>query len=658
LEAVFYDSDSSQAAIGLIAPPMLTELASTPITVNANWGGYEKVSVNVEYQNWVIPHTTRYVGFRWQAACPALYLEDLLNMNEVVPPATSTNGAGVYRTVVWYRSAPPAAWTNGWVSSMTPFSLEVTPLAICGDNMTMDGEPCDGGLQCNPDCTCPFNYIKDTYAQTSWDLIGCQCPDAVVLDPHWFVGPPTMNVTRVGDTLDIGVLLPQARPSRWSPTAGLANWDGSYSPLSRHNWKLEHFQCYFWGENNIPITDLFQFGNYSIKEHDDFYELDFSIGVHWMERIVFGRNKTDGFQKPVDRTMTATLVIGLLVDRTVKVNSTIWILDPNIIWAYVAKSFLFLENGDFFVDLEIVTRVKSENITINPTNFWATGKSATGNAINWVSNLTRINGPIQDPMVQYWRLRVHLISDPCTTDWHDNYTLSYELIHSKMEENINPHRETFFLTISKFEDWCGVTTEIGGLEGVQRTYLDVDLLKPATRFWPNDTVVVGVEVQSKFGLNIENVTLISSRLTGAGLRSDAVIFNVTTGWRHPWYMAQDLLGVSANCTGKTGCYSFVLPDDQVVYNKPVTIITVVMFSATGGVKRTVTVEHTTAVSRFSVYARTTPLTSDPTFDDVTFNDAINYKMSAPFLFAISIVVVVPIISLIVIVFLTRSRLHN
>jgi hypothetical protein len=663
IDAVFYDSDPTADYDyddkNVLPPPSLTPLAVAPVTINVQWGKYEIAAKWLANLQWIIPSRTRYVGFRWAAAEPQLFFEDLTTLNGEIPPGPHRFGNGIYGTMIWFRSGIGATWQLGDSQKLFPFSIEVIPMVTCGDNMTMDTEQCDGGIMCNPDCTCPFHYVNDNWDETAWSPLGCECPDAVQLDPHWFVGPPSMNVTRSGDYLTLGVFLPQARPSRWTATAGLAKWDGQRSTNPAHNWELTHYPCFFYGENTVLITDLFKFFDYHLIEHDSFYELDFAVSAHWWERVVLGREKIDGYVHPVDRTMTATLVVGLLVDRTVGVNSTIYILDPNIIWAYVAKSFLYLIDGDFYVDLEIVTRVKSENITINKANFWAIGKDPKTQAIMWVENLTSINGPIQDPLVQYWKFRVHLNEDPCTTNWQDNYTLSYELISLRMDENINPHRETFFLTISKFEDWCGVTAEVDGLEGVQRTYLDVDLHKPATRFWPNDTVVVGVEVTSKYGLDIENVTLVSSRLSGTGLLSGGmVIYNITSGWVHPWFQTVDLYGVSSNCTGKTGCYSFVLPEDEVVYNKPVTIYSVVHFAASGGVKRSITIQQTQTFSRFSTVPPTVAATDEtgpvrPRPAAQTVGQKLS--LSTSFYAALGFIVVVPLVALIVVAFLSRSR---
>jgi hypothetical protein len=657
LEVVFYDSDVYAAdrwpTAGL-PPPAMTELASTQLDITAHWGGYEIAAKLVENLDWVVPQRTRYVGFRWTTACPVLFFEETVDPWGNPHPPQMSFGPGRYMTTIWHRNGPGTQWLSGAPTGIDAFSIELTPMAVCRDNITMDTEECDGGIMCT-DCKCPFGYENDNFQLTGWAPLGCQCPDAVLLDPHWFVGPPSVNVTRNGESLMVGVYLPQARPSRWTATAGFAKWDGTMSTESKFNWELTHYECYFYGEKEVTIASLFENFDYHMHEKDDYYELDFAVNAHWWERIVFGRNKTDGYYHPVDRTMTATLVIGLLIDRTVSVNSTIWILDPNIIWAYVAKSFLYLVDGDFYVDLEIVTRVKSENITINRENFWAVGKDANTQAIMWVENLTSISGPIQDPKVQYWRFRVHLNADPCSTDYHDNYTLSYELISLRGDENINSYRNTFFLTISKFEDWCGVTAQLDGLEANQKTYLDVELEKPATRFWPNDTVVVGVEILAKYGINVENVTLVSSKIAGPGLKSDHVLYNLTTGWVHPLFKAADLYGVSANCTGKMGCYSFVLWADAVIYNKPVTIYTTVFFAASGGVKRSVTIEHTATVSRFSVVQRTGPLTEEgENVENGTVEMDKGY-FSSPVVLAVAILAVVPVVSLIIIVWATRSR---
>jgi hypothetical protein len=658
VEAVFYDNDEHaiHPSDVQLPPPQDTPIATVSVPLTAHWGSYEIASEQLEPLNWIVRNRTQYVGLRWTFASPPLWYEEMIQPDgSAIPNVPQTFGRGVYKTLVWFRQ-PGSAWLPGFPSGMTPVSLQVVPMAVCGDNITMDSEECDGGIECPEDCQCPFNYVNDHFDRTGWAPLGCQCPDAVLLDPHWFVGPPQMQLNRSGDMLSVMITLPQARPSRWTATAGLSKWDGSLSPFPEHNWKLKDMGCVLIGSNSFLIADLFKYLDYHIVENEDYYQLDFPVTVSWWERIVFGREAEDGYQHPVDRTMTATLSIALLVQRTVATNSTIFVLDPNIIWAYVAKSVLFLIDGDFYVDLDIVTRTKSENIIINKENFWAVGKDPRTQAINWVSNLTSTNGPIKDERVQYWKLRVHLNGDPCSTNWNDNYTLSYELIST--EDNVNPHRATFFLTINQFEDWCGVTAEVDAMEGVQRTYLDVDLFKPATRFWPGDMVVVGVEVVSKYGLTIENVTLISSRLEGAGLKNGAhLLYNLTTGWVHPLFETADLYGVSANCTGKTGCYAFMLNEDLVVLNKPITIYTTVWYSASGGVKRTVTMEQTQTFSRFSAVPRSA-ITNDD--EDMTLPGArpsflTNYSFSSPMVLAVAFVCLVPVISLVLAYFITRSR---
>jgi hypothetical protein len=670
LEVVFYDSNSSQVDPDYnISVPQNIALDSAKVNdLFAFWGGYEIVGQIVDDKRWIINGRTMYVGFRWNSTCPGLWFEELTD--PVVPSnpppykRQAMNTGFVARTAVFSRNSSSEPWVPGTASGIAPLSIELLSQTVCGDGLVMPPEQCDSGLLCiMSNCSCPFNYEADAFSMTATaGLVGCQCPTANELHPHWFIDPPTMNVTRApgSSQLELYVYLPQTKPSRWAPVVELANLNGTVDN-SMFKWDMVHQPCYYDAAITLDLQDLISNYDFYTLELEDFYELNFGVAVSWMERVPLGPDPYDpSMFQPLNRTMTAKLTIGLLIQRVLTVNSTIWVLDDGLIWAYVSKSFLFMnEAGEMWVDLEIVTRTLSENITINSHTFNAATLAPSNKAILTMSNLSLVWTDAADPRYQRWTFRVALNYSVCTTEWYDNFTLSYDLVNTTTE-NLNPRRRLMFLTIGKMEEWCSVDgsqVEFDALEGTQKTYLDSELLRPATRFWANNTVYVAVEVVGQYGLLIENVTVVTSRLVGTGLVAGSVLIYNATQLLNPDWQFDEYTG-TAPCIGNTGCYSFFLPALQVHYNRPITIYTTVFFTAEG-MKRSVTLQETHTLSRFSAIPRTEPSPiSDPWTSKVNVDDAgINYRLSAPFLVAVAVIVVVPIVCLAVIIWITRSRLR-
>jgi hypothetical protein len=102
-----------------------------------------------------------------------------------VVPATTGNPPAVAPVTTGNSPAKAPSATTGNSPTVAPAKAPSAPVsATCGNNRLETGEACDGGVGCNPNCTCPTGYSYDGNVANPGCRFGVPTPPNLSFGSH------------------------------------------------------------------------------------------------------------------------------------------------------------------------------------------------------------------------------------------------------------------------------------------------------------------------------------------------------------------------------------------------------------------------------------------------------------------------------------------
>jgi hypothetical protein len=385
------------------------------------------------------------------------------------------------------------------------------------------------------------------------------------------------------------------------------------------------------------------------------WDVIIALDLQWLESVKL--TKKDLGTTWVNRTMNAKLSFRLIIKRFVDVNSTIFIKEVTILWAYVSKSYIIIDNQPRMV-LEITTHTKLDGTMIDPTSFYVVNH--IGALILDVTNLTLVKNETADGAMQKWMFTVFVDGSLCTTSINDNFTISFTLISASSAFSYPPYSGVLTLTLAQMENWCTVNQTLG-LAAVSNTYGDSTYLLQSAMFFTNDIVYVMVDSIPDANLELSMTILEAVKVSGAAVPAPSTPINlynsadgtiVAPASTLAWSCAVPaILPPICNYPNRT-CYHFTLPANLLV-NRPLTItstIRIVLADPLNEKRRSVTMDKTMTYTRVSIKQpemkqQQTPITQTET---TSLNKekvvlTVSYQFSS---ILVGVAVVIPVLSVI------------
>jgi hypothetical protein len=360
--------------------------------------------------------------------------------------------------------------------------------------------------------------------------------------------------------------------------------------------------------------------------------------------------------------MNAKLSFRLIIQRFVDVNSTIFIKETTILWAYVSKSYIIIDNQPRMT-LEITTHTKIAGEMIDPSSFYVVGH--IGALILDMTNLTLVKNETADGAMQKWTFTVFVDGTLCTTSINDNFTITYTIVGASSSIAVQPHTGFLTLTLAQMENWCTVNQTLG-LAAVSNTFEDPNYVVSSTMFYQAEIVYVMVDSMPEAGIELQSTILEGVKVSGAAIPAPStpvVLFSSADGTilapasTLAWgCQVPAVLPTICNYPNRT-CYFFTLPANLLV-NRPLTItstIRIVLADPLPEKRRSITLDQTSTFTRIAVVPGPSNILASTETIQGNNKQIINYTVTPGFIALVSLVIIIPVFSLIAVVIIVKKK---